>query len=1641
MKPSLRKKTAVVTIAAIIYQMVAAPASLYALTSGPTQPEFSKFEPVSGANMVNPLTGQFTYNLPVVNIPGPNGSGYSLSLSYHSGVSPDEEASWVGYGWTLNPGAVTRNKQGFPDDYNGEEVRYWNKTIPNRTYTVGIKASTEAFSFEPLSSFGANLAYRYNNYKGSGFVAGISTNVKGLGSLNLSVDDQDGASFSPSISPSAILSSLSSKDAREGDQDQTKANEHDRGKYILNALANSGHKYAQYGLGSDVRPTHFHPYSGLHTNVDLSVLGPLFGIPAGVTLGMFGSYSQQKNDPEVQDVKAYGTMYLGNAGEDDVVDYHVEKQTPFTKRDAFLGVPFGSADNFSVSGEGIGGGFRLYNKKPGQFRPNKVHSGTVIANASFQIHAGPTNLGIGAALKGGGQSVDIEPWLSGGYEYSFAGTALEDEGTFFRMNNDLGGSVTYAADDNAVKAQLSSGAPLLTASEATIMNDGRRSGRASFVSYSKVGDLKKVVGRGIYRPNLVYLEDNNFPAYWYLNQLPDNAIGEVSITNPSGGRYTYGLPVIASDEKQLQYGLSEVGHTKINDLAYASVSPEYAPVVVGEESQKPYASQFLLTAITTPDYVDRTHDGCTSDDFGGWVRFTYNTTATAGSYYKWRVPYRGLKYNRNTLSDKKDDMGSFSAGKKSVMYLSSIESKTHVALFITDQGSWYYKNSAVKANGSPFGIGWQYLPGSNTKRKDGYPAVADEKIAAGSQTASTAGTVSQNSNPMRRLEKIELWSKDENGNLKEKLQTVHFEYDPDYALCSQLPNSYGNVGKLTLRRVFFEYNGVVNAKISPYIFGYEYKKSTYYDKLPSMLKDKYLDILDDYDALTGADQNPDYGTHIVDRWGYYQRDDNATRFKNMIPWVNQSPPSNFDPAAWNLKWIRLPSGGEIHVHYEQNDYAVVQDKVAMVMVPMESGNLTTDKYYLDVPAALGTLTTAQKQELGKAMHRQFVEKGEKLYFKVLHSIDGAALSVGGGGVTSLAPNKAEYVTGYAKLEDAGYDAGSGKLFIDIKPGDYSAPSDVCADFIRKNIGTPGIGERLEYPSESAESNVKSLLGTMSDADAGRINPSTITYTPPAAPPNSGVISYPHSWVRIPIGYENDADENGERTYTIVVPKKGGGIRVKRVLTYDPGINTAGVYEGQIFGSEYIYRMPGATGHTSGVATNEPGEGRDENVLVKLMDRRYDDSWLNKVIAGADKEQFEGPIGETLLPGPSVAYSRVVVKNIHSGKTNPGFTINEYYTAKDFPFQCIYGPNEVGEDRVTEITSPPQLPIFILLPFLSVCKTEVKALQGYSFVLNNMHGQTKRVSTYGGDYTKPDEWIESSSTETIYFKPGSQIPISDQYNTATTFTGADLGKEMEIVSEGRAITDIGIDVEGKFDGSISFIPSLPFILLFGTVGGSVSYSDSRLKTHVTNKVVRYPAVVSKVINRKDGIEQTTENLAFNPLTGDPTVTMTTDGYYKLDLEKGLGSGPGTHRKVYRTYSYPAALEYREMGQKAANEGAVIKSTPDMTIEKSYGNGKHYILLKYNTPGAVCDAGDFLTPGDYVRLYPLNGSLQPLPDRMVGDYNVESIIGNKVILQPHSNTGGLYFLPGVPLNVKILRSGRTNQLTAPRAGITTYDLDIP
>src|SRR5690606_21056845 len=117
-------------------------------------------------------------------------------------------------------------------------------------------------------------------------------------------------------------------------------------------------------------------------------------------------------------------------------------------------------------------------------------------------------------------------------------------------------------------------------------------------------------------------------------------------------------------------------------------------------------------------------------------------------------------------------------------------------------------------------------------------------------------------------------------------------------------------------------------------------------------------------------------------------------------------------AAWSLTEVKLPSGGSIHIDYEADDYAFVQDKEAMSMFLL--AGVGNSKAY-----AGGTQLYQNKQspylyfyfnrrtdtELPGVSFRDNYLKGQSLLYYNFY--------------TKLVNNSFESVKGYAEVEEVG----------------------------------------------------------------------------------------------------------------------------------------------------------------------------------------------------------------------------------------------------------------------------------------------------------------------------------------------------------------------------------------------------------------------------------------------------------------------------------------------------------------------------------------------------------------------------------------------------------------------------------------------
>ncbi len=1574
----LHRRSVSVFLLLVYTSQIILPTTAFALTSGPTQPEYSSFEPVATTNMVNPMTGDFNYNLPLINVPGPNGGGYAMSLSYHSGVSMEEDASWVGYGWTLNPGAINRSKKGVPDDYKGETVVSHNNSKSNTSITAGPTAGVDVMTFFSLD---AARSIRYNNYKGYAAINSLSVGIAdGLLSIGYNNASDVGSSYSVNINPAALLEKGAKKKRKEQKKalkDNIKTLDKDKDKNLINekkaeilkldkadsklsakqsALNGIGSSFIGYMTEDPQYPVSVSAFSGYSVNVSFSLGFTATPLDIPFRLGVSGNVTSQDPDNHPSN-KAYGALYYKDANDDALKDYSVEKEAAFNKRDIFMPVPFSAEDDFNVTGEGVGGTFKLKRKDISVFAPPRQNSKTYIGNLNGDLQLG-LDIGGGVSLGGGIQELKVES----------NGTVFQNGNTtglsaYFAFSGDKSGNLRYTNSDKPNNVAISGWSydnAILRYNNNLTANDipDDRSGFIGYsinkdmtaypqAAYQRRSDVNSLVSRGI-------AESVNY----------ENLIGELSTVNEDGNRYVYGLPVYTKEEVTETFYRPEGGGgacLPINKVVHYNANN----VSSGNDSKSPYASTYLLTEITTSDYIDRTFNGPSNDDFGGWTKFSYVKeygTGTSNGWYNWRMPYNGLTYEKGTLSDVRDDAATYTRGEKEIYYTKEIETRTHKAIFIL--------NDPI-----------------TEPRYDGFAALAESPSVRSDKTSKDGNK------GIRYLKRIELYAKDPADPTKtigKPIKTVNFEYYPaENSLCKNLPNGTnitgGTAGKLTLKRVWYEYQGITESTISPYEFIYENKKLASspsdignYFRSNGAVNINYPGIVGELN--TSRLENPNYDPNATDVWGNLGYK-SSLRNQVMQPWVyqgNRDVSEKYDPGAWNLKVIKLPSGGQILIQYEEKDYKDVQNLPATTLVSLADLEENRDPSHVsykinlaDVGIAPSTNPTAQEiqsiNDYVSYLSNYFSDAAmtslpsKKAYFKYLFNLKRNSTDI-----PQVGSCGAEYITGYCKVGSVTHNVSDHTISISLEQKEgVPCPLYACRDFYLNNRAMLSVNDDCNNPDnvDAGDSPLNLVTNIL-------VN---LTQNFKAASQEVGQKINPvYSYLKLPLPPNRS--------------KFGGGIRVKRIMMYDAGLTAE---EETLYGTEYLYIKEDGT--SSGVATNEAL--REENALVYSLDKRMPQDLAQKLLSGDDKDQFEGPFGESLLPGPSITYARVVSKGIYSGTTAPGFTVNEYYTVKDYPsYKIDYSQVSERNPFMPDINA-----ILVNLSF----KNQVAA-QNYTFITNDMHGKPKRTSRYGGNYPLDPKTFDENSFKLAYrevfdyFQPGQNIPV---LNATGIVEYTSLGVEEQVTIESKIVEDVSDNLGFNVNTSVGYLAIVVLPQLW--LSGHYSHSERKLKSIVASKVIHYQTYLKGTSYYKDGLSYRVENRLFDRHTGDPIATVTTDEYNEVMINGSKQIG------TYTNYTIPAHYVYPTFGLKSSNEGFVRNEVVSGTsfTSSAVGNYKEGDLISIE--GVMCFVTAVNTSTGLVTFSIVGTSTFPMS-------------GTKI--------------------VKIVNSANSNRLRLPAGNITCYGNDV-
>ncbi len=1014
-----------------------------------------------------------------------------------------------------------------------------------------------------------------------------------------------------------------------------------------------------------------------------------------------------------------------------------------------------------------------------------------------------------------------------------------------------------------------------------------------------------------------------------------NHISEIDVLNTDGRRYVYGIPVYNFMQKEatfaingalhgnLQTGLT--GYTNGIDNTVAG-NQNGTDNYVSYEKMPAYAHSFLLTGILSPDYVDVTGNGISDDDQGDAVKFNYSKVCGKSNPYKWRTPYvkDSVTFNPGLRTDSRDDKGSYIYGEKEMWYMHSIESKTMVANFVLQNRNDLY---AIDEGGN--------------------------KIADSSAKC---------------LKEIDLYNKADylkNPSTAIPIKTVHFEYD--YELCTGVNLPLTDSGKLTLKRIWFTYNGNNKGKQNPYIFHYHVN-------------------------------NPSFNLKSYDRWGSYKdpSQNPGSTATNVItnsdyPYsVQDSTLAAYNAAAWSLDSVFLPSGGAIKVDYESDDYTYVQNQRAMQMfkilgmspdtvyshsvnnlyTPQHSDNLYV---FASVPTAVSNIPDVLQKYLSGV---------RKLYFKLFVKMPDDQYGTG-----------SEYIPCYANIDTTngrGYGRISNNI-IWIKmsgislpgtgPGSYSPLAKAAIQFLRLNLPSkayPGseVGDNLDI------STAIKMIGNLTD----NIKASFSSFDSTA---RSNGWAYLFDTSRTLIRLDNPSYK-----------KFGGGHRVKRVTVFDNWNHMTG-HNSATYGQEYIYTTQQEINGTmttisSGVASYEPAIGNEENPFHLPLEYVQSIAPLGPVTLGYTEE----PLGEALFPSANIGYSQVTTRTIHyaNNKSANGYEVSKFYTAYDFPI-CT---DHTMLNNETQKRYKPGLANFLRVN----AKYFMAVSQGFKVELNDMHGKMRSQAYYPQtDATNPVTYTEN------FYKVVNQTldnkilanSVMAMHPDGTIDTAAIIGKDAELMMDMREQHTVSSGNDYSPNVDVLEIPFIPFVLPIPSEIPLPQREENLFHSVATTKVIQRYGILDSVVHIDKGSRVSTKDIMYDAETGDVLLTRTQNEF---------------NDPVY-TFNYPSHWAYDGMGLAYKNIDIVLShvylrngkitaglGVPDSTF---FSSGDEVLVMgKQKTGDSTVACHEFYST------FPVAGKI----------WAVDTSLFN-------GGPKGFYFIDafgkpytGYDVSLKIIRSGRRN-----------------
>lgn len=1612
------------------------PSFSYALSGGPSQPEVEGFTPIGTTDMVDLFTGNFNYNIPLMDV-----DGYPINMGYQSGVSMDQEASWVGLGWNLNPGSVNRSMRGVPDDFKGDEIVKNTYIKPSWTIGMNGKMNTKAFGFKFIkASIGLNLELFYNNYKGFGasFAPDWDINLSKDSETEVSKDDYD--------------KQEKDKKAQKENKERKKYTASDilkntytgmyqsvRGMFTIPGaglvhtsknIQQNGAKYTEtttksmnlgQAAGAVSQVSSYFPNSvgympKLSNNMqtqnysfDMNFGGSIAGIFVNPSLKVFVNW--EGTDGQTFKKKAYGARYYDNnnsANSDILLDFNREKDGEYSKDKPLLPIPVSTYDIYSISGHGAGGMFRNMRNGITIFHDD-------VSTSKSTGNLGQIELGVGLDQHVEGEYANKYGSVING-KWSNKFTDAVDNVDFLNASTTKNYEPNYfkiTGEKNAINTNLlfnkNIGIPYrpkiskehlfkIEAKEAIESdNNGELPLEQNFGG--NLYDVNRAI-KNQYISTLTYDENNAFQEQSFTigklikspNYIDQSLALPFNLAGPNNEKYharAGETPLINSPRKPHHIGEITLNQTNgsryiYGIAAYNNEQTEYTinigKVTTTSIPDEPYA-QVLNTNTNIVDLTKTINiyrflqkGNITDSKADGY----YNSIRTPGFAHSYLLTSI-LQPDYVDLAPKgtgPEDLGNytkFNYVRTSSAYMWRTPSVVNKATFMEGLKSQSHDNKASFVEGTK--ELW-YLQTIESKNHVAVFVIEPRDDAKEVPFATTPSVTVGTNGYSFCLKRIVLYTRAEyeknSGPTQNPLQTATPIKTVWFNYDYSLCKRLHNTSGTKTETE--DNTGKLTLKEVYFTFGNSTKKVNAY-------------------KFNYSSKNPEYNQSNIDRWGNYKSDPLLGEPNNIdFPYVKQDKAeADQNASAWTLNQIKLPSGAIINVHYEADDYAYVQNKRAAQMIKLEavgsSSNFpASDKNKL-YENGFGTVDNSNflffaipPAYRGSQAEREFYMKQcmegiSQISFKTLMGIRGN--------------NDKEWVNGYAEVLRSNLASDNQHFYVEIKVED-----------LESRASFKEIHPFTKAGFNFAKSNLPFVVNPNSFGDMDEANSSVEDY----AYKILGVGNI----VEMVFGVNDRLMKNGfcklidlNQSYCRLnepfKKKLGGGVRVKKITIDDAWATISEVVgTSQEFGQEFDYtteELNGATTRTisSGVAAYEPGAGSEENPFRLPITYTKGAFW-----EVTQEEMIEGPVGESFFPSPSVGYSKVTVTNL--SRVNPndntktalnhgvGKTINQFYTTKDFP---ILVNNTIITDNRYWV---PMIDLFVY-------RTQFESKyvsQGFSIQCNDMDGKQKSVEVF--KQQGPNEKTPKLLTGTYYKYRTNKANLNQLDNNNITvindqgqISQKTLGIESEMYADTRQrISESSTDVmEMNFEIITIFwgIPIIPIVPKF-------EETEDEFYSATLNRVSTAYGIVEEVRVIQDGSEITTKNVAYDALTGDALITNTTNEFKK---------------DIYNT-TYPAHWMYDNMGPGYKNSGIGFTGV-------SYSTGN--IVL----PSGLV-AASYLCHGDEVLLTANATNLLAIINKEGANFKLYNAQDGTEIPTTGSN-----------FDMKIIRSGRKNLQSNPIFSATT------